>query len=266
MRATEAALADAGLLTTEGRFAGECDTTAVVVSTHLGTLDMAASFTDTIARQTVTGLSPLGLPQTSSNVCAGYVAIRYGLRGPSLTVCNGSSGGLDALYWARVLLAAGRARAAVVVGVEPAGPAVTRLLGRETTDAAAAVVLEAASGAAARHRRAPCSPGSAGRPRRRRRWPRSTPVRGSAPVRPRRPVTGWACGSGTRRRRTRTRSPRGAPPGPGTRTRPAGRALGVLQCAAAVAYLDGAGTGPVLATAGGGAEPGSALLLAAAHR
>ncbi|MET4922665.1 beta-ketoacyl synthase N-terminal-like domain-containing protein [Streptomyces sp. PSRA5] len=168
--AAEQALDDAGLLDEKGRFrvtagteadaaAGTktgtgaddmADLTAVVVSSNLGTLRMACDFTDTIARDTVTGLSPLGLPQTSSNVVAGWVAIRYGLRGPNLTVCNGATSGLDAVHWARNLIEAGRCRRAVVIGVEPAAEHADKLLGRPVPDVACALVLEAAGEASVR--------------------------------------------------------------------------------------------------------------------
>ncbi|MFC8077463.1 beta-ketoacyl synthase N-terminal-like domain-containing protein [Streptomyces sp. NPDC057307] len=151
--AAEQALGDAGLLDEKGHFRGTADgaddrvagLTAVVVSSNLGTLRTVCDFTDTIARDTVTGLSPLGLPQTSSNVVAGWIAIRYGLRGPNLTVCNGATSGLDAVQWARGLITAGRCRRAVVIGVEPAAEHADKLLGRPVPDVACAVVLEAAA-------------------------------------------------------------------------------------------------------------------------
>ncbi|MFI6693947.1 beta-ketoacyl synthase N-terminal-like domain-containing protein [Streptomyces sp. NPDC050433] len=144
--AAEQALGDAGLLDEKGQLRGTADTTtAVVVSSNLGSLQTVCDFTDTIARDTVTGLSPLGLPQTSSNVVAGWIAIRYGLRGPNLTVCNGATSGLDALHWARMLIDAGRCGRAVVAGVEPATEHADKLLGRPVPDVACAVVLEAAA-------------------------------------------------------------------------------------------------------------------------
>ncbi|WP_329377579.1 beta-ketoacyl synthase N-terminal-like domain-containing protein [Streptomyces sp. NBC_01716] len=148
--AAEQALADAGLLDVKGRLLGTGDATAVVVSSNLGSLQTVCDFTDTISRETVIGLSPLGLPQTSSNVVAGWVAIRYGLRGPNLTVCNGATSGLDALHWARNLIQAGRCRRAVVVGVEPATEHVDKLLGTTAPDVACAVVLESAAEASVR--------------------------------------------------------------------------------------------------------------------
>ncbi|MFD3520148.1 beta-ketoacyl synthase N-terminal-like domain-containing protein [Streptomyces sp. NPDC058653] len=147
--AAEQALADAGLLDEKGHLRGTGDATAVVVSSNLGSLQTVCDFTDTIARETVIGLSPLGLPQTSSNVVAGWVAIRYGLRGPNLTVCNGATSGLDALHWARNLIEAGRCRRAVVIGVEPATEHVDKMLGGTAPDVACAVVLESAAEASA---------------------------------------------------------------------------------------------------------------------
>ncbi|MFF0262310.1 beta-ketoacyl synthase N-terminal-like domain-containing protein [Streptomyces microflavus] len=151
LRAAAPALRDAGLLDGDGDgYTGPGDTTAVVVSTNVGILENVCSFADTIARDTVLGLSPLGLPQTSSNVIAGSVAMAHGLRGPNVTLCNGLTSGLDALYWARALIVTGRAETAVVIGVEPAGDIVTKLLGTPALDGAVALVLESAAGAAER--------------------------------------------------------------------------------------------------------------------
>jgi 3-oxoacyl-[acyl-carrier-protein] synthase II len=145
----EAALRDSGLLGESGTVRG-ADRTSVVVSSNLGNIDGVCQFTDTIARETSAGLSPLGLPQTSNNVIAGWIAIRHGLRGPNLTVCNGPASGLDAIYWARNLILMGRADAAVVVGVEPAAETVTKLLRAPSGDRVACVVLEQGAAAAAR--------------------------------------------------------------------------------------------------------------------
>ncbi|WP_158890645.1 beta-ketoacyl synthase N-terminal-like domain-containing protein [Amycolatopsis anabasis] len=145
LRAAEAALRDAGFLRENG-FAGPGERTATVVSTNLGNLDSVCSFVDTIAEETATGLSSTGLPHTSSNAIAGWIAIEHGLRGPCVTLCNGPTSGLDALHWARVLVASGRADVAVVAGAEPSNDYVDRLL-REAgepswPDGAAAVVVE----------------------------------------------------------------------------------------------------------------------------
>ncbi|MDQ3402039.1 MAG: hypothetical protein M3548_01410 [Actinomycetota bacterium] len=253
LRAVEPVLRDAGLAGADGEFAGPRDSTAVVVSSNLGNLDSVCQFTDVIATQTVEGLSPLGLPQTSSNVITGAVAIRYGLRGPNLTLCNGATSGLDAVYWAATLIAAGRARMAVVIGVEPAGDVVAKLVGGQVVDGAVALVLESAAFAAERGTRV-----------------RATVVGYGYGV-DRGEVFGTALGAHS------------GPPGLWltnddlaasepvlrdvkradieARLGVCSGALGVLQCAAAVAHLDHAGGAPVLASITGTDET-AALLLA----
>jgi 3-oxoacyl-[acyl-carrier-protein] synthase II len=150
LRAVEQALADASLATeSTGR---EHTTLATVVSSNFGNLDSVCEFTDRIAEQSTAALSPLGLPHVSSNAIAGWIAIRHGLRGPNLTLCSGRTSGLDALLWAATLIGAGRADAAVVVGVEPDTGPVRSLHGpgRRVLDGAAAVILESEAHAANR--------------------------------------------------------------------------------------------------------------------
>ena len=254
VRAAQPALADAGLLDDTG-FLGSADRTAVVVSSNLGILDSVCQCADTIADKTVTGLSPLGLPQTSINVITGSVAIRYGLRGPNVTLANGATSGLDAVHWARNLIAVGRAEAAVVVGVEPAGEAVSKLLGEDCVDAAVAVVLESAEVAAARRARPRAAVAA---------YSRMRDLR-SAMTRVRETVAGpvglWL---------TPERTDGPCPDVFADTGLPArlsldwlGRAsgaLGVMQCAAGVAHLDTDGPGAVLATAGGPADDAAAAL------
>lgn len=255
LRAAEPALRDAGLIDEQAQFLGTSNTTAVVVSSNLGSLDTVCGFTDTIARGSVMDLSPLGLPQTSSNVIAGWVAIRYALRGPNLTVCNGATSGLDAVYWARNLIAAGRAETVVVVGVEPSGEAVTKLLGEQSTDVAVAVVLESAEVASARGAQPRAT--VAGYARTAELQQAVDTARRSAPQ----PVGLWLAGDRVAQpfddtaevevRRLDLEGKLGLLSG----------ALGVLQCAAGVAYLDHNGTGTVLATAGGAGHDAAAALL-----
>lgn len=246
LRAVEPALRDAGLLGEDG-YLGDRDATAVIVSSNFGNLDNVCRFTDIINDKSVTGLSPLGLPQTSINVITGALAIRHGLRGPNLTVSNGATSGHDALHWAVNFLRTGRARTAVVVGVEPLDDAVAKLTGGETVDGAAAVVLETTGHAAARGATA-----------------RAT-------------VAGYARKAGQAAAVAAVRAG-GGPVGlwlaadvPGAADSPVldldaklGRcfgALGVLQCAAAVAHLDAGGPGPVLATAGAPTDDAVSALL-----
>ncbi|WP_412075571.1 beta-ketoacyl synthase N-terminal-like domain-containing protein [Streptomyces xanthophaeus] len=254
LRAAEFALHNAGLTDADATFTGASDATAVVVSTNLGNADSICEATDTIAREGVRGLSPLGLPQTSSNVAAGWVAIRFGLRGPNLTVCNGVTSGLDALAWARNLIVAGRAEAAVVVGVEPANEVATRLLGEQSTDAAVAIVLESADAAASRGARPRATIAGYARAR------DLTAALTSAGVTEEKSVGLWlvdeegadACQLLAATRRIDLEAQLGTLSG----------ALGILQCAAAAAHLESnATTGNVLATAGGPHHDAAAALL-----
>ncbi|MCX4693182.1 beta-ketoacyl synthase N-terminal-like domain-containing protein [Streptomyces sp. NBC_01408] len=127
--------------------------TGVVVSSNLGNLDTVCEVVDGIREHGVAGISPMGLPNASSNVVASSIAIRFGLRGPNLMVCNGATSGLDAVHWAAVMIRAGRAERVLVIGVETHNRYVEGLLGRpagELLDGAVALVVESAAAAAGR--------------------------------------------------------------------------------------------------------------------
>lgn len=232
-RAAGAALRDAGLIGENGTYQGESRRTATVVSTNLGNLDSICSFLDTIAEESASALPPTGLPNTSSNVTAGWIAIEHGFRAPNLTLSNGPTSGLDALHWARRLVRHGRADTVVVVGVEPDNRYVRRLLDDNGEphwpDAAAAVVVESAVAVTGRGGRPRLALGEY-------RTGVDAPAAAEAVLPPGTPATVLA--------------------EPGIRPGPvidlsawAGRqsgALGVLQCAAASARIDGS-DGVVLA-------------------
>jgi 3-oxoacyl-[acyl-carrier-protein] synthase II len=252
LRAVGPALRQAGLLSDDGEtYTGPGDTTAVVVSSNLGNLDSVCDFVETITEHTVTGLSPLGLPHTSSNVIAGWIAIRYGMRGPNLTVCNGATSGADALYWARNLLAVRRAETVVVIGVEPHTEPAARLLAdgsdHDVLDGAAALVLESAERVAERGAR-PLATLS-----------RSVRAADSATavaqaLHEGAPAVGLWLGSA---------EDAGAASAVDLTTRlgHCSGALGVVQAAVGVAHLVAGGPGPVLATSGGGATDDAAAAL-----
>jgi 3-oxoacyl-[acyl-carrier-protein] synthase II len=104
-------------------------------------------------------------PNLSSNVVASSIAIRFGCKAPSLTVCSGATSGAEALHWAANAIRAGRARRMVVAGVEPADPAAILLMresasarigasaGLRLIDACGALILEASGAAAERSAR-----------------------------------------------------------------------------------------------------------------
>lgn len=146
------ALRDADLLSdpddAKSHVAVDAASVAVVAASNYGSLDSVTTTVDTIQRDNSTRLvSPITTPNLSSNVIASEVAIRYGLRGPNLTVCNGSTGGLDALRWAGSLLRARRAERVLVVAAEPDNEIVRAFAGvPRALDGAVALVLELARG------------------------------------------------------------------------------------------------------------------------
>ena len=101
--------------------------TAVVVSSNLGNVGTVSEIARLLCSGGVRAVSPLDAPNASSNVIAGTVAIWFRFSGPNLTVCSGSTAGLDALWLAGVLLRSGRARRVVVVGAEPDDPDARRI-------------------------------------------------------------------------------------------------------------------------------------------
>ena len=238
------ALTDAGLFADGSlRVAGE--TLGVVASSNLGNLETVCAVVDTIAAETVTGTSPMDLPNASSNVVSSSVAIRFGLRGPNLMLCNGPTSGLDAMHWAANLITGGRCGGVVVVGVEVANVAVRRVVDDPTGalfDGAAAVVVESAERAAARG--APSLGELAGYHRGARHDVTSTATAGTGTG------TGTA-GTATGGQLWFTEAVSGVVHGHDLTavTGAASGALGVLACVAATAWLSG-NPGSVLATAG----------------
>jgi 3-oxoacyl-[acyl-carrier-protein] synthase II len=244
------ALADAGLLGDNG-LTVDCTTFAVIVSSNLGNLDTVCNAAAAIAAASVAAISPMDLPNASSNVVASSVAIRFGLRGPNLMLCNGSTGGLDAVNWATTLLAAGRADRVLVIGVETRNEVVARLLGTEDVfDGAVCVVVE-------RH------PSE---------WARATIGQYS------RAGDLDSCIRQLAQRNGSTpdvlftsradAAPAGEPEAAPARDLAAihghaSGALGVLQCAAALAWFADGSARRILATAGGGDEAAAALVLEA---
>jgi len=149
LRAAQRALEDGGLLGEP-----ELADAAVVLSSNFGNLGPVCDFMATIATSSSSDLSPMRVPQLGSQITAAWVALEHGIRGPNLTLCNGASGGLDAVAWACNLIAANRTTAALVIGVEPDSPPVARLhaetAGLKWIDGAVALVVESVPHAAGR--------------------------------------------------------------------------------------------------------------------
>jgi 3-oxoacyl-[acyl-carrier-protein] synthase II len=119
--------------------------TAVVVASCYGNLDTVCRVAQEIDSGGVPAISPMDLPNASSNVVAATIAIRNGFHGVCLSLCNGHGGGWDALLWGHRLIAAGRARSVLVVAVETPSKYEAGLrrdsAGRPLVDGAAAVLL-----------------------------------------------------------------------------------------------------------------------------
>ncbi|AZM56513.1 3-oxoacyl-ACP synthase [Streptomyces sp. WAC 01529] len=136
----QAALTDAGIWR-DGEPTVPGDRLGTVVSSNLGNADTVCRAVETIAKESTGALSPMDTPNASSNIIASQTAIRYGLRGPNLTVCNGRTSGLDALRWAALMLRTGRADHMLVTGVEPDNEVTRRLVDGPVADGGAALVL-----------------------------------------------------------------------------------------------------------------------------
>ncbi|WP_413101840.1 beta-ketoacyl synthase N-terminal-like domain-containing protein [Streptomyces sp. Inha503] len=250
--AADAALRDAGLLDDGGlRVPG--GSVAMVASSNYGNLDTICRAIDTIAEHTAAAGSAMDLPNASSNVIASSVAIRFGLRGPNLMLCNGATSGLDAVHWAATLIRGGRASRALVLGVEPDNESVRAFTGgSRTIDGAAALVVESEESAAERGANAPAVLGTyvrgAGLDRCLERLARTT---GDRPALWQLPERRTAAVPDTLLEGV-PRHDLGEAFGLGS------GALGVLQCAAAVGWFAQGGAGPVYATAGTDADDASA--------
>jgi 3-oxoacyl-[acyl-carrier-protein] synthase II len=139
-----AGLNDAALRDAEGPSA-DGGRVGVVVASNYGNVDTVCRVVTTIAAETTRGTSPMDSPNASSNIIASEIAIRFKLGGPNLTVVNGDASGLDALRWAAGMLRAGRADQILVVGAEPDNEMVRKLVGADRmVDGAVSVVLESA--------------------------------------------------------------------------------------------------------------------------
>ncbi len=110
--------------------------TALLLGTAFGCLAADLAFADSLASDP----SPAVFPYTLPSTCLGELALRHGLRGPTLALVTAPGGEGEALREAALWLAAGEAAAAVVVlgdalpapalarSGEPASPALAALL------------------------------------------------------------------------------------------------------------------------------------------
>jgi len=159
--AAQTALTNAGLPTSAATQITP-ETFGVVVSSNLGNVDTVCRVLDTIYSEGADSVSPLDMPNLSSNVIASSLAIRFGCKALNLMVCNGATSGIDATHLAANAIRARRADRVLVVGVEPVNPLVERLMEEAATtwlgfqskprlgEGSAAIVLESAGSVSAR--------------------------------------------------------------------------------------------------------------------
>lgn len=156
--AAKAALSDAGLPTISKEQVSP-ERFGVIASSNLCNLDTVCKVVDEIRTHGVDHISPMDLPNASSNEVASNLAIWFGLKAFSLMVCNGATSGIDALYIGTNALRTGRAKRVLAVGVEPLTPVIEKLM-QESVEAwvgntfqarlgegAGALVLETAAAA-----------------------------------------------------------------------------------------------------------------------
>ncbi len=126
--------------------------TAVVVSTSYGAVDSTWRFVSGIGEFGDAGASPTPFTTSVHNSCAGALGELLGLHGPATTLSQGSTGGIAALRWAALMLAAGRAPAVLVVAADRhnqwSSDMVTALSGSRwpVSDGAAVALIEAGAG------------------------------------------------------------------------------------------------------------------------
>lgn len=146
--AVKNALAHAGL---PEQMTDQAATTGVIVSCSLGNLDSIHESMHTLLTGSTRELSPMSLPNLSSNIIASTIAIRFACRAINLSLCNGATSGIEALYLAMNTIRAQRARRVLVIGVEPRNDVVQQIMtdsARQSNAAMDATQIQLGEGAA----------------------------------------------------------------------------------------------------------------------
>ena len=117
LSAAQAALQDAGLpIIPEEQKNGTG--IGVIAASNFGNIATILKTVNTIQTEHVNAVSPMDLPNASSNVIASTIAIWYGLKALNVFLCNGATSGADAIQMACRAIRAGRTEKMLVVGVE----------------------------------------------------------------------------------------------------------------------------------------------------
>ena len=119
-RSTLLALAAVGelsdaLAAQEDTFGSDC---GLVAASCYGNLAATCGVAEQLNDGAAARISPMDLPNASSNILASQIAIRHGITGVCLTVDDGLGSGNSAMRWADRLISSGRSSRVLIVAAE----------------------------------------------------------------------------------------------------------------------------------------------------
>lgn len=112
-----AAAATVAMFATTGALS-DMEETAIIVGHALATIDINEAFFHRVLARGPAFAEPRAFPATSPNLCAGQLAIWLGARGPSAAVCGSIAGAVEALEVGFDLIHTGRAKSALILGID----------------------------------------------------------------------------------------------------------------------------------------------------
>ncbi len=115
----------------------------LVAASAYGNYSAVCAVAEQLTEGGVNRVSPMDLPNASSNILASQIAIRFGVKGVCLTLDDGLHSGRSVLRWASRLLASGRCERVIAVTAEcPSEYEQLLRGGRPLITGAAALLLE----------------------------------------------------------------------------------------------------------------------------
>lgn len=134
------------LLETAGPGTAEAgESCGLIAASAYGTYSAVCGVAEQLTQGGVNRISPMDLPNASSNILASQIAIRFGIKGVCLTVDDGLRSGESVLRWASRLLRAGRCERVIAVTAESPSEYEQLLRGgRPLVTGAVAMMLERA--------------------------------------------------------------------------------------------------------------------------
>ena len=100
---------------------------ALVLATAVGCLESDYAFWQQVMERGATGANPRLFAYTLPNVVLGEIAIRFGLTGDQLCISAGRASALTGLAEGAALVASGEVDCALVLAIDPVGPALQRI-------------------------------------------------------------------------------------------------------------------------------------------